>query len=172
MQTTADRPAALSNVHDVGRLYLEFSRSLEVLVRDDVRACDAVIEDACQLAWAQLVRYRHRVALESARHWLTKTAVREAIRLIRYDQRECSLDLLLAEGVRDPCRSAAGEQDEVLAQRERLLDVRCLTRRQQRMVWLKALGLSYDEMASHEACTFRTVERQLGQARERLRVLG
>jgi RNA polymerase sigma factor (sigma-70 family) len=157
-------------VHDVAGLYVEFGRRLEVLVRGDVEACDAVIEDACQLAWVQLFRHRDRVALESAPRWLIKTAVREAIRLIGRNRRECSLEFLLAAGAAEDELSATAEED-VLSQRERLLDVRCLPRRQQRIVWLRALGLSYDEMASHETCTFRTVERQLGQARQRLRLL-
>lgn len=153
-------------VHDVGQLYAEFGRHLEVLVRSDVRACDAVIEDACQLAWVQLVRYRHRVALDSAPRWLTRTAVREAVRMLRRHRRECSLETLLTEEPDGEERSVAAD---VLADREKLLDIRRLPRRQQRIVWLRALGLSYDEVASHEACTFRTVDRLLGQARQRLR---
>jgi RNA polymerase sigma factor (sigma-70 family) len=157
---------ANGHVHDVGRLYAEFSRHLEMLVRSDVRACDAVIEDACQLAWVQLVRYRNRVALDSAPRWLTRTAVREAVRMLRRHRHECSLETLLTEDADGEERSVAAD---VLTAREKLLDVRCLPRRQQRIVWLRALGLSYDEVASHEACTFRTVDRQLEQARQRLR---
>ncbi len=130
-----------------------------------------MIEDACQQAWAQLVRYRHRVALESAPRWLTKTAVREAVRLVCRRRRECSLELLIEDGAGTPDLWAALEHEEVVAHRDRLLDVRSLPARQQRMVWLKAFGLSYDELALHERCTFRTVERQLTQARHRLRVL-
>ena len=162
------RSACSAPVNDVGRLYAEFSRHLEVLVRGDVRACDAVIEDACQLAWIQLVRHREYVALESAPRWLTRTAVREALRLLRHRQRECSLESLLAEAADTDDHSQA---EDVLSQRERLLDVGFLPARQQRILWLKALGLSYDEVAAHEACTFRTVERQLGQARRRLHVV-
>lgn len=167
MTITCSEASTNLQTSDVGRLYEEFSRRLEVLGRSDVRACDAVIEDACQVAWAQLVRYRHRVALETAPRWLIKTAVHEAVRLIRRHQHECSLELLLEEGPDE--FSGAAEHVDVLGLRERLLDVSCLPRRQQRILWLKALGLSYDEVATHEACTFRTVERQLGHARQRLR---
>lgn len=159
----------LPHVTDIGRLYREFSKQLEILVRGDVRACDAVIEDACHLAWTQLLRYRHRVALESVTRWLTITAVREAVRMLRRHQRECSLELMLEDSEDEgPDFSADIERHDVIAQRERLLDVQYLPRRQQRMVWLKALGLSYGEVAAYERCSFRTVERQLWQARRQL----
>ena len=164
-RTAAIGPTS-GHVHDLGRLYAAFSRHLEVLVRSDVRACDAVIEDACQLAWVQLVRHRESVAPEGAPRWLIRTAVREAVRMTRRHKRECSLESLLTE---DPHGGERSQAADVLAPREWLLDVRGLPRRQQRIVWLRALGLTYDEVASHEACTFRTVERQLGQARQRLR---
>ena len=45
---------------------------------------------------------------------------------------------------------------------------RNLAIRSQRFVWLHALGLSYTEMAAHERCTTRTVERQLVHARRKL----
>ena len=40
--------------------------------------------------------------------------------------------------------------------------------RPQRFVWLQALGLTYTEMAAHERCTPRTVDRQLSRARREL----
>jgi RNA polymerase sigma factor (sigma-70 family) len=165
--TSESAAAAGPAVHDVGQLFLEFSRHLEALVRDDVRACDAVIEDACQLAWTQLVRHRHRVALQSAPRWLTKTAIREAVRLIARHKRECSLELLIDEGL----DITLDVEADSLAGRERLLGLGALPERQQRMMWLRGLGLSYDEVAEHEGCTFRTVERQLWRARHRLRAL-
>ena len=53
--------------------------------------------------------------------------------------------------------------------RERLEGVHRLPERQQRLVWLHAFGLSYAEMAAHEGCTPRTVDRQLLRARAALR---
>ncbi len=46
--------------------------------------------------------------------------------------------------------------------------MRKLAVRSQRFVWLHALGLSYTEMAAHERCSTRTVDRQLGRARRKL----
>lgn len=164
-------PPSAPEVPDIGRLYREFSGQLEMLVRGDVRACDALIEDACHLAWTQLLRYHHRVAPEGVTVWLIRTAVREAVRLLRRYTRECSLEVLLDDDEDGADFSATIQREDVLAQRERLLDVQHLPRRQQRIVWLKALGFSYEEVASQECCTLRTVDRQLCQARQRLHAL-
>jgi RNA polymerase sigma factor (sigma-70 family) len=58
---------------------------------------------------------------------------------------------------------------ELVERRERLDGIRRLPERQQRVLWLHALGLSYGEIAAHEGCTTRTVERQLLRARQRAR---
>jgi DNA-directed RNA polymerase specialized sigma24 family protein len=47
--------------------------------------------------------------------------------------------------------------------------LRALPIRQQRLLWLHALGLTYTEMAAHEGCTRRTVERQLLRAKRGVR---
>ncbi len=155
---------------DLNRLYLDFAPFLEHIVRGGIQASDDVIEEACQAAWARLVRHRNRIKEDAARGWLTKTAVHEALRLCRRERR----DLLSEIGEEDPvepeCLVVPGPQ-RLLEQRERLESVRHLPRRQQRIVWLRALGLSYEEMAAHEGCTTRTVERQLERARRGLRVL-
>jgi RNA polymerase sigma factor (sigma-70 family) len=53
--------------------------------------------------------------------------------------------------------------------RERLASIRRLPQRQQQVLWLHALGLSYNEIARHTGCTTRTVERQLLRARRAVR---
>jgi RNA polymerase sigma factor (sigma-70 family) len=57
----------------------------------------------------------------------------------------------------------------VAEERQRLVDLDRLPERQQRLVWLQGLGLSYVEMAEREGCTTRTVERQLLRARRTMR---
>ena len=52
---------------------------------------------------------------------------------------------------------------------ERLALLRELPARQQRLVWMKAIALSYDEIASEAGLTQRTVERQIHKARGQLR---
>jgi RNA polymerase sigma factor (sigma-70 family) len=152
---------------DVSELYELLAKRLEQIVRLDVRAPDVVVEDACQFAWSRLIHHRDRVRRETVMSWLARTAVHEAIKLVLRDRREVSLD-------------AASEQVQVVAvslppphalveDRERLGELSRLPTRQQRAVWLHAFGLSYDEIAAHEGCTVRTVERQLLRARQRIR---
>ncbi len=58
--------------------------------------------------------------------------------------------------------------EELVAFRARLDEVRALPLRQQQLVWLQGLGLSYREMAGYTGATQRTVERQLMRAKRRL----
>jgi RNA polymerase sigma factor (sigma-70 family) len=162
---------------EVGELYRALSARLEQIVRLDVRAPDPVIEDACQFAWSRLVHHAGRVRREAVLAWLVKTAVREAFKLIRRDGRELSLDAAL-ETMGDAVLETASTQaiggraptpHEILEHRERLHAIHALPERQQRLLWLHALGLSYAEMALYTGCTPRTVERQLLRAKQRLR---
>jgi RNA polymerase sigma factor (sigma-70 family) len=150
---------------DVGELYGLLAKRLEQIVRMDVRAPDAVVEDACQFAWSRLVDHCHRVHRETAMSWLARTAVREAFKLALYGRRELPLE---------PESGHAGAAsvpapDVIVVARERLAEVSRLPERQQRVLWLCALGLSYREIAGQEGCTVRTVERQLLRARKQLR---
>jgi DNA-directed RNA polymerase specialized sigma24 family protein len=154
---------------DLGELYRLLSSRLEQIVRAGVHAPDPVIEDACQFAWSRLVVHRERVHRETALAWLVKTAVHEAFKLTRRWIRDASLDAAVEHGTELALPGAVGGLHELLEQRDRLAAVGFLPRRQQRLLWLRALGLSYVEIALHERCTARTVERQLLRAREALR---
>jgi RNA polymerase sigma factor (sigma-70 family) len=160
-------------VGDVGQLYGALARRLEQLVRLDVRASDALIEDACQVAWCRLLDHSHRVHRETAMAWLEKTAVREAFKLLRRDRREPSLEAAVEAAVEAGEQPAfalsAATPEQLLEHRERLREMHQLPERQQRLVWLGAFGLNYVEMGAHEGCTRRTVERQLLRARAALR---
>jgi len=155
-------------VDDVGELYRRLAARLERIVRSDVRASDAVIDDACQFAWACLVSNCERVRREAALSWLATTAVREALRLLRRDGRALSLEATF-DGAGEAAPSAvAPGPDEIVERLERLEKIGTLPVRQQRLLWLQGVGLSYAEMARHEACTTRTVERQLLRAKATL----
>lgn len=156
-------------VGDVGELYGSLAPRLEQIVRLDVRASDAVIEDACQFAWCRLLHHSHRVHRETVMAWLARTAVHEAFKLLRRDRRELSLDASLEDGAEPVVALATLTPQELLEHRERIREVSRLPARQQRVVWLHALGLSYAEMAAHEGCTRRTVDRQLLRARQAIR---
>jgi RNA polymerase sigma factor (sigma-70 family) len=154
---------------DVGELYGALADRLEQIVRLDVRASDAVIEDACQVAWVRLLHHRQRVHRETAMAWLARTAVREAVKLLRRDRREASLEGVIEAEVELPSMIVLTTPHELFEQRERLRETDRLPERQQRLVWLHALGLTYVEMAAHEGCSRRTVERQLLRANAALR---
>ena len=94
--------------------------------------------------------------------WLARTAVHEAFKLVRHARREVPLDVVIE-------RASPVSPHGLVARRERLAGIGALPERQQRVLWLHALGLSYTEIAVREGCTTRTVERQLLRARQRLR---
>jgi RNA polymerase sigma factor (sigma-70 family) len=159
-------------IGDLGELYRSLSKRLEQIVRVGVQAPDAVIEDACQFAWSRLVHHRERVHRETALGWLVKTAVHEAFKLTRRGCRDLSLDAAVEQRSDLAPAGASSSLEDLLEQHERLATVSSLPRRQQRLLWLRALGLSYEEIGAHERCTPRTVERQLTRARRALRAAG
>lgn len=169
MGTVSEAGRPVCDAGDVGELYSRLSARLEQIVRGDVRAPDPLIEDACQFAWSRLVFHSHRVRRDTALPWLVKTAVHEAFKLIRRAGRDLSLDAVLEQaGEAVPCTRTT-PLDERYEQRERLDGIRDLPERQQRLLWLHALGLSYGEIAAHEGYSLRTVERQLLRARDNIR---
>lgn len=152
----------------VAELYRDLSERLEQIVRFDVRAPESVVEEACQFAWGRLVDHRHRVRREGALSWLARTAVREALKLHARAGRCVSLDVAL-DGDRAAEMPTLPGPDELFERRERLASIGRLPARQQQMLWLHALGLTYAEIGRHTGCTTRTVERQLMRAKRTLR---
>jgi RNA polymerase sigma factor (sigma-70 family) len=167
----------LIDLDDVARLYAEEAVNVRRIVRMNVTASPAVIEDACQVAWTRLLIHRARLRRESARAWLVRVAIREVIKSIQRDRRERSLEALLEHGGRSaPAGSAdAGMTlptpaliEDLVEQKNRLDSIQALPERQRRLVWLQGLGLSYREMAGETGMTRRTVERQLIRAHSSL----
>ena len=156
-------------VADVTELYGTFSERLQRIVGKRMGTSSAVIEDACQFAWCRLVGHAQRVEQEAALSWLATTASHEAIKLARREQRELSLEARLEETGELNIPDLSPGPHQQLEFRERLDLVRRLPDRQQRLLWLQAIGLSYEEIASEEGLTLRTVERQIHRGRDRLR---
>ncbi len=162
------RPSGLSR-GDVGELYRRFSGNLLRIVRCGVIAPEPVIEDACQYAWSRLLLDPHRVHGETARSWLATTALHEAWRLVGRAGREQSLESVIEDGADFPSPRPERDPLALAEARERLRTLTRLPQRQQRLLWLRGVGLSYDEIARRQGCTSRTVERQLRTARASLR---
>jgi RNA polymerase sigma factor (sigma-70 family) len=168
MAATIDSETTDDGALDVAQLYATHAGRLCQTVRRGVRAPEPVIEDACQFAWSRLFHHRTRVQHEAALAWLVKTAVHEAYKLLRREGRELSLDALLEHAGETPPLRPGMAVDELVELRARLEAIRCLPERQQRLVWLQGLGLTYAEMAGETGATTRTVERQLLRARRAL----
>lgn len=158
---------------DLDGLYRTSAVRLTGVVRHALGAPEVVVEDACQSAWSKLVRHRQTVAREAAFSWLATTAVREALRIVARSERELSLEASLEDGgcAEAPRLPAELEPEQIVADRSRIEDLRGLPARQQRLLWLQALGCSHAEIAALSGCTTRTVHRQLHRARRRLREL-
>jgi RNA polymerase sigma factor (sigma-70 family) len=154
---------------DFDRLYGALADRLERIVRSEVRACDAVIDDACQIAWIKLLGQAGRVRSGSVLSWLATTAIHEALRLLRRAGRDMSLESAFEETPTLIEEAAGPGPEETLELRERLESLRRLPERQQRMVWLHGFGLSYADIAVNTGCTMRTVERQLLRAKRTMR---
>ena len=154
----------LDGLEEVAELYAAQAIRVRRLVRLNVQAPDALVEDACQVAWMRLVDHRARVRRDAATRWLVRVAVNEALKLVRRSARDLSLDELSDERGEGPLR-APSLIDELAEQRSRLEAIRELPGRQQHLVWLAGLGFSYEEMAGETGASRRTVERQLLRAR-------
>jgi RNA polymerase sigma factor (sigma-70 family) len=155
---------------EVAELYDAKSVRLQEIVRIVVRRVSSpLVEDACQYAWDQLVLHRARVNQETALAWLAKTAIREARRLRDHEERCLSLDAVIELAGDAMVLGESPAADELTERRARLQAVRELPERQQKLVWLRALGMNYVEIAVQTGDTTRTVERQLQKARRSLR---
>jgi DNA-directed RNA polymerase specialized sigma24 family protein len=165
MEAQAPPAVVGSDTGQIELLYRCLAPRLERIVRYDVRAPDAVIEDACQFAWCRLLHHRHRVRRQTALAWLATTAVREALKLSKRGGRDLPLEVL-SWGVREPL--APGPED-LVDQLDQLRAVATLPVRQRRLMWLQGFGFSYGEMAGREGCTKRTVERQVLRAKRAIR---
>lgn len=158
----------LATLDEVAELFADQASRVRRLVRAGVRAPEPTVEDACQLAWVRLFQRRDRVRRDTATAWLVRTAIREAVKQMHRDGRELSLDALAEEAGDHAAPSTPALLDELIEQRSRLESIQILPERQQRLVWLQGLGLTYTEMAGQTGATRRTVERQLLRAKRTL----
>ncbi len=166
---------------DVDEAYRLLARRLEHIVRSGVPVSDALVEEACQAAWGRLLARRESVGADCVLSWLATTAVREALKLLRRERRHLSLDAAIDRdgdgavgaglGAAPGAAAPALGPESLVERRERLAALGALPRRQQRLLWMRALGFSYAEIASHTGDSTRTVERQLLHARRTLRAV-
>ncbi len=154
---------------DITNLYRAKSAYVQRVVAGRVRTTPENVEDACQTAWTQLLRYQDQVAPESAVGWLIVTGARQAIKL--HVRQHRTLPLLAGEDesieLLDPADAIAAR--EQLIDACAVLDQARLTDRQRRMVALQAAGHSYQAISERTGASMNTVQRQLLRAHPRMR---
>jgi RNA polymerase sigma factor (sigma-70 family) len=155
-------------IADAEALYRSEGARLRRIVGKRVHAPRPVIEDACQHAWSVLVQHAYRLEEETVMAWLATTASREAVRLSRRERRELSLESQIKRSDDPGIPDRAPSPQQRAEWQEQLARVAQLPRGQQRLLWLRALGFSYEEIAARCDLTVRTIDRQIYRARRRL----
>jgi RNA polymerase sigma factor (sigma-70 family) len=102
--------------------------------------------------------------------WLSTTATRAALRLLRAEGRADSYEEPPPPIHLDEFRVPVPDPERSLEVRERLAEIKRLPVRQQRLVLLHGFGYEYDEIAAVTGETRRTIARQLTRARRQLRL--
>ena len=174
----ADRPRITPRLRgDEAELYRLHQRALLGRTRLAVRAPEALIEDACQLAWMQLLLYQPEPR-ENALAWLTVVARNEAYRLARDYQRALPASSVTTtddEGRTtefDPDLAPGPERDPLLGHdaQEALAALAELKPSQRAALALKVAGYKYKEI--QELCggkTYTWVNRHITEGRAALR---
>jgi DNA-directed RNA polymerase specialized sigma24 family protein len=168
MQPPTDSPPRRPPA-DAEALYRTHHRDLHRAVAQVVRAPPELIEDACQTAWATLLRSEPKPDTVFA--WLRVVAIHEAYRLSVIDRRDARLDRLGREDgdwhevIADP-RSL----DDAIEALEALRAVATLPKRRRIDLALKVAGYSYEETRAQTPGRTRTnVDKSLVTARAHIR---
>jgi RNA polymerase sigma factor (sigma-70 family) len=161
-------PRAADLFPSLADLYVELAPQLERIVNANVQASSVLLEEACQIAWARLVAERDSLTPGTELGWLATTATREALRLVRTQRRDLSLEQKReAEGELLEIASEPGPE-RLVELRERLAEVRQLPPRQRRLLLLQGFGYRYSEISAVTGDSYRTIDRQLVRARRKL----
>lgn len=155
---------------DEDQLFRRHHHDLQRTVARAVTAPPELIEDACQMAWATLLRHQpERYAIFG---WLRAVAIREAWRLSKLEHREVNLEgITTTESTWHEITADPRDIDDTLEAREALRIVATLPDRQRIDLALVVAGFSYLEIAELTGGrTFTNVNKHLVKARARLRL--
>ena len=148
---------------DEDQLYRRHHRDLKRAVARVVNAAPELIEDACQNAWAILLR--NQPARRSIFPWLRVVAVHEAYRLSAIERRDARLEAMATVASWEEVIADPAAIDSALEAREALRVLAQLPARQRDDFALFVAGYSYREIAELTgARTFTNVNKQLAQA--------
>jgi RNA polymerase sigma factor (sigma-70 family) len=154
---------------DEEELYRRHHRDLHRAVAHAVNGPRELIEDACQNAWAILLR--SQPDRRSIFGWLYVVATREAFRLCERDRRHISLETVLPAGSWDAVIADAFSMDDILEAREALEILAGLPDRQRADLTLLVAGFSYTEIAEITGRrTYTNVSKHIAKARARVRL--
>jgi DNA-directed RNA polymerase specialized sigma24 family protein len=153
---------------DEAELYRRHHRDLNRAVAHVVKAPRELVEDACQTAWAILLRTQpDRYAIFA---WLRVVAIHEAYRLSAIERRNARLERLRHEDgnwhdvIADP-----HSLDDAIHALEALRALALLPERQRTDLTLKVAGYSYEEIrALTPGRTATNVNKTLAKGRKRL----
>lgn len=166
----SDRTAELERFYAARSMQLRRAVAASVTTTDET-----VLEDACQHAWATLVRRADVTLDERGAAWLATVAIREGWRLARprRDVPSGAIRGLDPDPLELPEPPAFDTDTECSAldrieHRGQLLAVRTLAPAQRRVVVLQALGFGYAEIAEDLQVTAAAVNGHLSRARRKL----
>jgi RNA polymerase sigma factor (sigma-70 family) len=151
---------------DETALFERHAERLVKVVQGVLRVPRQIAEDACAIAWIQLLRKQpERDAIFA---WLRVVAIREGIRLVKSEGRESVLDedSAGAPGVYGDRRADLQLAAEV---REAFGQISSLSDQQVRIFSLHVAGFSYDEISEMTGYSWTTVNRHMVRARSLLR---
>ncbi len=147
---------------DEEALYRRHHRDLERVVAHAVRAPRELIEDACQTAWAIMLRSQpDRTAIFA---WLREVAKHETFALLARTRRESSGEEL-------PLVASVGDFADVVEARDALRLIAQLKPQQRQVLLLRADGHSYKAICELTGRTYTWVDRHISEGRQALRLL-
>jgi RNA polymerase sigma factor (sigma-70 family) len=159
------RPHRAPQRGDEPELFARYGDRLVRVVQRAIGAPRHIAEDACSLAWLQLLRFQPERGSIFA--WLRVVATREALRLLRSQGRHAPLVEDPVEP--EPAHTAKTDLELTVEVLEALERIAALTPQQVRIFSLHLGGLSYGEISRATGYTTRTVERHVMRARKKLR---
>jgi DNA-directed RNA polymerase specialized sigma24 family protein len=161
-----ERPAPRG---DEDELYRRHCRDLQRAVAHAINAPRELIEDACQNAWAIMLRAQpDRTSIFC---WLYVVATREAFRLCERDRRHLHLETMFPTGSWDAVIADARSIDDNLEAREALEILAGLPDRQRADLTLLVAGFGCLEIAELTGGrTYTNVNKHLAKARARVRL--
>jgi RNA polymerase sigma factor (sigma-70 family) len=170
MQPPTEPRSAAQLRGDEEDLYRRYHRDLERAVGSALHATPELIQDACQSAWANLLRNQPRRGTFLA--WLRVVAIHEAYRLSAIERRDLHLeDLPAASGWDAVTPDPRASVDEAIEARAALEVLAGLPTRQRDYLILLIAGFTYEEIRQLTGGrTYTNVNKHLTKARARIRL--